>query len=161
MKAKIQIGIGLFVAIVVGIGILLVGYAFGGEFGYDGILLGDLILLALLATYTIAITMKKRTLSKIIVLLWCVSWVVPFIVDIVIRSTPDICSHLFARLLVWPYFVSQQFFFGYPYFAKGIHAVAFGGACTLLIAALLWIGINGLSQLVKAENQPNNKPLSE
>ena len=159
MKAKIQIGIGLFVAIVVSIGIIIKSIKIKAE-GYP-LEVGYLILLALLGAYTLAIIIKRRTLSKIIVFLWCASWIVPFIVEVVIRATPDIWDHLFALLLVWPYFVSQQFFFGYPYFANGMHAVAFGGACTLLIAALLWIGINGLSQLVKAENQPNNKPLSE
>ena len=159
MKAKILIAIGLLVALVVGIGIIIECIKIKAE-GYP-LEVGDLILLGLLGTYILAVIMKKRTVSKVIVFLWCAAWIVPFIVDIVIRSTPDICNHLFALLLVWPYFVSQQIFIGRPYFASGMHAVAFGGACTLLIAGLLWIGTSGFHRPVKIENESDKKSLAE
>ncbi len=154
MKAKIQTGIGLFAAIVVGIGIIIECIKIKAE-GYP-LEVCDLILLGLLGTYILAVIMKKRTVSKVIVFLWCAAWIVPFIAYVVLR----IRNHLFARLLVWPYWVSQQFFFGRPYFGKGMSSVAFGGACTLLIVTLLWIGTSGVGQLVKAENESNKKLLS-
>lgn len=157
-KATIQIGIGLSVAIVVGIGIIIQCIETKAE-GYPLLEVGDLILLGLLGAYILAVIMKKRTVSKVIVFLWCSAWIVPFIVYVVLRS--DICTHLFAFLLVWPYFVSQQFFFGRPYFWDGMHAVAFGGACTLLIGVLLWIGTNGINRPIKVENESDKKSLSE
>ncbi|MHC4148216.1 MAG: hypothetical protein ACYSR5_01905 [Planctomycetota bacterium] len=157
MKAKILIAIGLFVALVVGIGIIIECIKIKAE-GYP-LEVTDLILLGLLGTYILAVIMKKRTVGKVIVFLWCAAWIVPFIAYVVLRS--DICNHLFARLLVWPYWVSQQFFFGRPYFANGMHGVAFGGACTLVIAGLLWVGTNGINRPVKIENGPSEKSSSE
>jgi hypothetical protein len=156
-KAKIQIGTGLFAAVIVGVGVTTTAVTVKGH----PLDVGDLILLGLLVGYILAVIMKKRALSRVIVFLWCAAWIVPFVVDIVIRSTPDMCNHLFAVLLVWPYFVSQQFFFGRPYFASGMHAVAFGGSCTLLIGLLLWIGTNGINRPVKIENESDKKSLSE
>lgn len=157
-KEKIQIGIGLFVALVVGIAIIIHSIKIKTE-GGPLLEVGNLILLGLLGAYVLAAIMKKLTVTKVIVFLWCAGWIVPFIVYIALRS--DICAHLFAFLLVWPYFVSQQFFFGRPYLATGAHAVVFGGACTLLIAVLLWIGTNGINRPVKVENASNKNSLSE
>lgn len=154
-KSKIEIGTGLFVAVVVGVGVTTTavsakGYSWGA---------GILILLALLGAYILAIVMKKRAIGRAIVLLWCATWLVPFVVYDVLKG--DMCGHLFAFFLVWPYFVSQQFFFGRPYFADGMHGAAFGGACVLLIAALLWVGTNGVNRPVKVENEPDKKSSSE
>jgi hypothetical protein len=154
-KAKIQIGTGLFAAVVVGVGVTATavsakGYLLGA---------GVLILLALLGAYILAIVMKRRAVSRAIVLLWCATWLVPFVLYNVVKG--DMCKHLFAFFQVWPYFVSQQFFFGRPYFADGMHGAAFGGACVLLIAALLWVGTNGVNRPVEVENEPDKKSSSE
>jgi hypothetical protein len=157
-KATIKIGIGLSVAILVGIGIIINRIKIRPE-GYPLFRVGDLILLGLLVGYILAVIVKKRVLSRVIVFLWCASWIVSFIMYVVLES--NIFEHLFALLLVWPYFVSQQLFFGRPYFASGMHGVAFGGACTLLIGLLLWIGTSGINRPVKIENESNKKSLSE
>ncbi len=69
VKAKIQTGIGLFAAIVVGIGIIIECIKIKAE-GYP-LEVCDLILLGLLGTYILAVIMKKRMVSKVIVFLWC------------------------------------------------------------------------------------------
>ncbi len=167
MRAKIQIGIGLFVAIVVGIGIIITAKS------YSALLTaGVLVFLALLGTYTLAIIMKKRILSKIIVLLWCASWIVPFILAVVGQGFVDFSDYdyFFVILFLWPCFVFEQFFssFGFRFdqffssfgISNDIYISVFSGTGSLLIAALLWIGIHGVSQLVKAKNESNKKSLS-
>lgn len=154
-KAKIQIGTGLLAAVVVGVGVIATAV---NVKGYPPEV-GDLILLGLLGSYILAVIMKKRVVSRVIVLLWCGSWIVPFIVYVVLES--NIFEHLFALLLVWPYFVSQELFFGRPYFANGMHGVAFGGACTLFVGLLLWVGTNEINRPVKIENESDKKSLSE
>ena len=74
MKAKIQIGIGLFAAIVVGIGIFIMGQAMDAEFGTGVSYLGIFIYLVILGSYVFALIMKKLTLGRVALLIFCVFW---------------------------------------------------------------------------------------
>jgi len=166
VKAKIQIGIGLFAAIVVGIGIFIMGQAMDAEFGTGVSYLGIFIYLVILGSYVFALIMKKLTLGRVALLIFCVFWIMSFLVLIAITVEEFYFFSMFfdyalnPNWLVWPFLVVTYFW--YPNFVdKGLFRTElFCAVCFLIVTVLLWIGTSGVGQLVKTENESNKKSLS-
>ncbi len=166
VKAKIQMGIGLFAAIVVGIGIFIMGQAIAAEYDTGVTYLGVFAYLIILGVYVFALIMKKLTLGRIALLIFCVFWITSFLFIIALIVEEYYFFSMFFEYalnlnwLVWPFDVF--IFFWHPNFIdNGLFcAELFCAVCFLLVTVLLWIGTSGVGQLVKAENESNNKSLS-
>ena len=161
MKAKIQIGIGLFVAMVIGIGIIITAndHSYFGDVHLD-LGLGVSTLLGLLVAYAFTLIIKKRILGRIIFLIWCVGWVISFVLDLVMGISLFSDDNVFLLVLwAWPSFVFRHFYGMFPFGEFG--GILFNVIFFVLVTVLLWIGFRGVSHIIKAENKSSKKLLPE